>query len=330
MKNMYLTATIALLMLAGCSKDEYGGQDLPGVKAEVRGTINGASTRVVDTTWGNNDCIGVTINGSTDAASINIGYEHGGSGVFTALNDADIYIKGSTGVTLNAYYPYSGANGTLPGTDGLIDVNTGSVNQASATQPMIDYLYATATATRENADVNFSFDHRMSKLIFVFKAADGVTLNDINYTLSNLAIDGTFDVTTGIATAGSTAADLTMAVTKPATGDMTSTLILLPQDVAVVSMALAMGGQDYSASISDLSLAAKHQYTYNVTINAGSAVTNPTLTITASDINPWTDGGSKDIDAAENQVGTDVSPSPSFTPQWGEDATASDNTITSH
>ena len=51
MKNMYLTAVLGLLILAGCSNNsDYEGPDTPGSKAEIWATISEPQSRVNGTT----------------------------------------------------------------------------------------------------------------------------------------------------------------------------------------------------------------------------------------------------------------------------------------
>jgi len=315
MKNMYLMATLALLIFAGCSDDEYSGKDLPGTKAEIRGTINELATRASETSWTDGDCIGITVVSGSD---INIKYQASGAdGAFSPVNgegeDNTIYLKGSTGVTLNAYYPYTGENGTAPG---AIAVNTARDKQTAAEQPKIDFLFATGEGSRTSSTVNFSFDHKMSKLVFVFIAGDGTTLAGLKYTLSSLKLNGTFNTDTGEAQTGGTAEDLAMNVALPGSGSMVSSLILLPQDIDELNMELEMSGKFYSSKIEDLYMIKGYEYTYNVTINSADGENIPTLTITAASINPWTKEDEKNITADPVSPGTDVSPSdPS---QWGD------------
>lgn len=315
MKNMYVLAILVLLLFTGCSNDDYSGKDLAGTLAQIQGTINEAATRATETSWTDGDCIGVTV---TSGNNINIKYQQSGTGgTFTVVNgegeDNAIYLKGSTGVTLTAYYPYTGENGTDPG---IIAVNTGNEKQTATAQPTIDFLFATAQGSRTEPNVNFRFDHKMSKLVFVFKADESVTLSDIQYTLDGLSLDGTFDTNTGNTLTGASTADLTVNVATPGSGNMVSSLILLPQDVNTLPLELEMAGKYYTSSIEDLFMAAGYEYTYNVTIHAASGTEIPKLTITQSTINPWTPGTGGDIDANPIQPGTDVSsPDPS---EWGD------------
>lgn len=314
MKNMYVLATLALLFFTGCSDDDYSGKDLAGTLAQIQGTINEVATRAAETSWTDGDCIGITV---VSGSETNIKYKQSGTnGTFAAVNgegeDNAIYLKGSTGVTLNAYYPYTGENGTAPG---VLVVNTGAEKQTTANQPTIDYLFATGEGSRETPLVNFVFNHKMSKLVFVF-IADGTTLSGIQYTLNGLTLDGTFDTATGQALTGPSTSDLTMNVALPGSGSMVSSLILLPQDVAEVKMELQMGGKLYASSIDDLFMSPGYEYTYNVTISSSAGSEIPKLTITQSTITPWTKDGEKNITATPVQPGTDVSsPDPS---EWGD------------
>ena len=95
---------------------------------------NVQETRAVGAAWGSDDRIGVTVEADEDNATanavdtyINIQYRNETGGSFRVVNegstDNNIRLKGEGEFTLNAYYPYRGANGTLPGTEGGLQNN---------------------------------------------------------------------------------------------------------------------------------------------------------------------------------------------------------------
>lgn len=119
-------------------------------------------------------------------------------------------------MTLNAYYPYSGSDGTAPGNNGKIKVKTGADNQTADKQPKLDFLWDSKTGVNKadfsasNHKVNFVFAHKMSKVTFTFLSSEAVIVDGIkiagpvnvkdmvNYTLKGLVLDGTFDTHTGV------------------------------------------------------------------------------------------------------------------------------------
>lgn len=119
-------------------------------------------------------------------------------------------------MTLTAYYPFTGAEGTAPGTNGVIKAITSAENQVSDKQPGIDFLWDCKTGVNKqdfsvsNPNVNFTFAHKMSKLSFTFLSSkefweNGVLVSKgvdvstmISYEIAGLGIEGTFDITKGV------------------------------------------------------------------------------------------------------------------------------------
>lgn len=115
-------------------------------------------------------------------------------------------------MTLTAYYPFTGKEGVVPGTDGVLTANTLAANQQPTTQPKIDFLWDSQTGfTATDPNVNFKFAHKMSKITFTFessdpvfdennvKVADGVDVSTmISYNLTGLGVEGTFNTLTGV------------------------------------------------------------------------------------------------------------------------------------
>ncbi|MDE6371090.1 MAG: fimbrillin family protein, partial [Duncaniella sp.] len=109
------------------------------------------------------------------------------------------------------YYPFTGVEGTAPGTDGKITANTRPANQQAGKQPLIDFLWDSKTGvgkkdfSASNPNVNFVFSHQMCKLTFTFLDTPStdlkynVEVKDITaYELLGLGFDGTFDTATGV------------------------------------------------------------------------------------------------------------------------------------
>lgn len=123
-------------------------------------------------------------------------------------------------MTLTAYYPFKGKEGTAPGTDGdgIIEANTGVANQATDMQPEIDFLWDSKTGidktdfSATDPEVKFTFAHKMSKITFAFQdseevrdpitdqlIAGPVNVSDmVNYTIKGLVLDGTFNTANGV------------------------------------------------------------------------------------------------------------------------------------
>ena len=313
MKNMYLAAAMVVsLVFSACSDEESGKADRAYKPIEIFGNINEVvnnvqETRAVGATWGSDDRIGVTVETDADNATanavdtyINIQYRNEAGGAFRVVNegstDNNIRLKGEGEFTLNAYYPYQGTNGTLPGTEGVIAKTISGADQATDKQSQIDFLFAKATGVRAEAPVTFDFSHKMTKIILKFKATNGATLNNMKVYLKSLQLEGSFDVNTGVAVAKSGAtpnSELSMYIVKPAEGEMTASIILFPQDMPEkVLLEVRMNDETYTQYMPVQNLESGHAYPYNVTFE------NPAMTITRAEIEDWIVEEDKDVTAS--------------------------------
>lgn len=293
--------TAAAILLGGCEKESDNTVDNAPVAARITSTIDDMATRAAGTVWTANDAIGVS--GRTGMVEyIHVKYvTTAGDGKFTVVNDAgqdnDIYFQDKDNATFTAYYPFDGKTGTAPGTNGIISKRITAADQTADGQPQIDYLFATATASSANPNVKFQFKHCMSRIILNFLPGNGIaSLDDLTYTINALALEGTFNTKTG-ATAGTATGNLMLSVSNNAS-EMSSTLIVFPQQASGANIKIIMNGVDYTGRIdfpenadnsNTRELRAGYSYTYNVKVNNGS------LGIELADINEWGDGGNTDI-----------------------------------
>ena len=202
MKNMYLAAVMLVsLAFSACSDEESGKADRAYKPIEIFGNIdevldNVQKSRAVGAAWTTDDRIGVTVEADENNATpnavdtyINIQYRNENGNAFRVVNegstDNNIRLKGEGEFTLNAYYPYQGENGTLPGTEGVIAKTISGSDQAADKQPQIDFLFAKATGIRAEVPVTFDFSHKMTKIILKFKAPNGATLNNMKVYLGH-------------------------------------------------------------------------------------------------------------------------------------------------
>lgn len=292
----------AATLFGGCEKESDNTVDNTPVAARITSTIDDMATRAVNTAWTAGDAIGVS-GKSGEKPYVNVKYvTTAGDGKFTAVNDAgkdnNIYFQNGNDVTFTAYYPYDGANGTDPGTNGVIAKTITADDQSAEKQPQIDFLFATATGSSANPDVKFQFRHCMSRIILNFLPGNDITsLSDLTYIIGDLALEGTFNTKTG-ATAGTVIGNLTLSVPNNATA-MSSTLIVFPQQASGADISITMNGVDYTGTIdfpenvannSLRELLTGYSYTYNIKVN------NTTLTIEKAIINAWTEDSKKDVD----------------------------------
>lgn len=322
-----VTSVVAAMLAAGCSEesDDPSGNasNAAIVTASIGKTDNVVSSRAANTVWDVDDCIGIStssVNGKTNY--VNIRYKTNGS-VFSPVpgaagEDNTIYFQDKSPTTFTAYYPYEGANGTKPGSDGIITKELTVADQSPENLPAIDYLWAQQTAQSSNPKVDFRFSHRMSRLILNFKAGAGTALpNGLTYTLTQLATEGTFDTSTGEAKATGTVSKLENLPTSTIGRQITGIAILWPQAVSSMHLQLKLGDNTFGAALTFPTgtagevLAPSTSYTFNVTVERTH------ITVDQADIEDWTSGGSKDITLQEARTLT-------FDPNGGSGTIAGD------
>ena len=322
-----VTFVMAILLAAGCSEecDEPSGNasNAAIVTASIGKTDNVVSSRAANTVWDVDDCIGIStssVNGKTNY--VNIRYKTNGS-LFSPVpgaagEDNTIYFQDKSPTTFTAYYPYEGANGTKPGSDGIITKELTVADQSPENLPAIDYLWAQQTAQSSNPKVDFRFSHRMSRLILNFKAGAGTALpNGLTYTLTQLATEGTFDTSTGETKATGSVSNLENLPTSTTGGQITGIAILWPQAVSSMHLQLKLGDNTFGAILTfptgtaGEALAPSTSYTFNVTVERTH------ITVDQADIDDWTSGGSKDITLQEARTLT-------FDPNGGSGTIAGD------
>lgn len=245
MKKIFIFAAAALALTA-CDSNE--DNPVPSsVAAKVTATIGeSAVSRAVDQSWAIDDQIGISSTvGTMVGPYINVLY---------TTENGDGNFKGSTPLffykpmTLTAYYPFTGVEDTAPGTNGVIEANTRPENQTTDNQPGIDFLWDSQTGlTATDPNVNFNFAHKMSKVTFTFQSsepvvndndvtlADGVDVSTmVNYTISGLRLEGTFNTATGICApkADTAAEDLAIDLNNVEHNKALRPLILFPQTIA--------------------------------------------------------------------------------------------------
>lgn len=325
MKKTILTlATIAAL--AACSSDESVSDSQSDLVAAKIAAGEITQTRAVNNTW-MKDTIGVmalSVNGTTDGVTSlmttkykNVPYATTEDNVtkttFTALkntvDDMVFFHDANETVTFAAYAPYqkSTASNTLPGTDGVVTVNTTNNKKQEA----FDFLYASgATASKLSPTVTFSkgddgsdysFHHKMTRLDLKLTMGDGFTADEIssitNIALGGLIHEGTFNVATGeTATTGDVVDDWNLtqnAKQDISSGTLTVSLILLPQTISSpLALSLTADSQPYENTTQiKPSLEAGKKYIYNIKVNKTG------LKIEACEITDWTEEDAVDVDA---------------------------------
>ena len=306
--RLFIVMAAVASFLGGCEKESNNTVENGPVSARITSAIirqDTPDTRAAGTFWASGDAIGVSGTSGT-VTYTNVKFvTTAGNGVFTADGGPgnDIYFMDQNDAEFTAYYPHSGTNGTRPGTDGTLQHTFTAADQTAAGQAKYDFLFARATGSSSNPNVQFFFNHCMSRIVLNFQPGNGVTsLDDIEYTLTGLTDAGTFNILTGLAKATSTVstAGFTLSVPYNASG-MSSSLIVFPQQSdAEMQMTLTLRGVTYKTSFyfptntknnNVRELASGYSYIYNVKLN------NTTITISPATIGEWGIGSSSNIDS---------------------------------
>lgn len=309
--NSLLASAMLTFAFTSCNNNEIETIPYEGpVPVQVTAGIDGTITRASETSWEHGDAIGISCSG-TNTNYTNMKYVTAiGNGTFTHYNGNDqedfttgIFFQGTENVTFSAYYPFTGTEGSKPGTEGKI---SGFTSAQSTNQNKIDYLYADglmATYARPNISFNdgvTKFKHKMARLKLVLKtSADaGFSANDVTtgtYVLGGLKHGGTFDTTDGTAEAASTAAavdDWLVSNNCPYTdtnNQRTYTMILYPQTVSgPLPFTATINSQNYrnttNIRFDNNKLQPGTSYTFTITIKKTG------LTVNSCTIDGWGTG----------------------------------------
>lgn len=296
MRKSILFASMAALIMSSCSSNEFdfGGSDA-GSKLQVSASIHELQTRAHDTSWDANDAIGV----SDADNNTNVKYvTTSGDGVFTS--DNVIYLLGDESHSFTAYYPYN--------------ESVSAENKIITFDEPADYMYGTASATRQNPNASFTFTHKMSELSFTVTDAtstnsssakawtradgdnttgSGSTTASSTITLHDVVLNGTFDTSNGTVTAGDKKGDLTISFTP----GKKSSFILPPQSFegGNVKISVNYNGKTFGGTLSLDKTTEGNDIQYGLTINKENQQT--ALAISSKTITGWTpvDKGNQDL-----------------------------------
>lgn len=293
-KNIIIiSATLALAACTG-QDDPWGDKLDEPVVAEFSGNIENVATRASGSSWATNDAIGITGDGFTNIKYVTTA----GDGNFAPKSVSEaIFFKTNQGNTeFTAYYPYSDEYSE---NSGIISANTSS--QTAADQAKFDFLWAQASASHDDPTAEFNFKHKMTKLILKIqwnKEESGIAKDDFlnaSFALGGVKLNGTFNTTTGKASATGAATEnwpisLDSGVEDDAKINRTFRLILFPQSHdtqnSKLTVIVKIGNQDYVCDITP-ALAAGTSYTYTIIVKKVG------LEVSTNSITNWVaDGGS--------------------------------------
>lgn len=304
MKRFFnLLATLALVVsMLGCSGGPTPEPELPSnpdtptpstVQLRLKGDIANIkpSTRVDANGFEANDKVGVyvsstsTLHTTTGNMLNNEAFTYS-SGNIIAPEGKEVY-WGTPDVRLSvwAYYPY---------TEG-ISYNANHRFAVAEDQSDAedfynsDFIIAQKTNLAPQADaVNLTFNHSLSKIAVTLEAGSGITDEELaeaekSFLIKGLVTDGTIDLATGTATAGTT----TATITPLESAGVNYAAIVYPQQGAV-TFCLEMDGDIYTYT-TNIDYTAGLQYDYKLTIN----VSKPQeMTLNGTTITPWGEGES--------------------------------------
>lgn len=291
MKKIFLFAA-ATLTLTGCSNDNEPAVPSGSDVATITAQIGQVQSRAANTSWTAGDKIGITTTGNTKEY-VNMEYTVADLAAGSFTGNPIYFQKNGVDVTFTAYYPFAGTEGSSAG---IISNNTLAANQSEVNQPTIDYLWAQATGSRTNHNINFTFAHKMSKLTLTFKNGDDTDVSLItSYTIANLLHNGNFNTFTGVASAtGFITDDITMNVTGASDGKAVPSVILYPQTgVGDLPLSVMLDGETYKCvlHIPDDELIAGSNYNFTVRINKTG------MSVVGSSITDWNDVDGGEVDA---------------------------------
>lgn len=193
MRHLYKTfisATIAVLTLVGCTSDSDNpdspvSKDYPVFSASISELLS----RVSDNQWEAGDEIGISGSGHVNVCYNTIT----GNGLFAVKAPGEpIYFQSDDAVTFAAYHPWK----ALAGTSTAISVNTRNQSLLKS----FDFLWAQASGRKSQPAVSFNFVHKMTKLSFIIKPGADVSYDELkraDLSFRGIRHDGTFDINSG-------------------------------------------------------------------------------------------------------------------------------------
>lgn len=326
--QLFACMSLAALFTVGCSTDikeeDYRFSNDEGKKVTFSAVINDQTsndmkpnTRATETSWVVGDLVGITCGDR----QVNVQYQYSGdaNNYFTAVNNRkEIWLMGTETYDVSAYWPFSGTEGKAQAPQAIC--TSSEANATAETRNQFDYLYASGTATRENPNVQLAFSHVMSRIELKFVPGDLPKLDDIDCYVTGIKLNGTFNPNTGATTVDEQVDGQPQAIGSinqvlTDNNSHTFTALVIPQTLEEgLLIEAGMNGIYYQVKVDLTEL--KTGYSYNYTVTANDYNDNPIkLTITGTEIKPWTnvDGGTLDPDPSLS--GTEAETDPT---DWGK------------
>ena len=297
MKRLIQILAVSALgvLMIGCSKESSNEQiSSTNYELKLRGDIKApiSATRVNANGFETNDKVGVYVTSTGSLAAQgntldNAAYTYS-NGNLNAPAGSEVYWDSKDSrLSVYAYYPYAASIADNSAYAFAVEANQSEEENFYNS----DFIAAKAEniAPQENA-VSLTFTHSLSKVMVSLVAGEGISAEELAaaekaFTINGLATNGTINIATGAATAGSTKA----AITPLENNGSNYAAIVYPQEGAI-SFNLTLGGEIFSYT-TNIDFEAGYQYQFNLTINTWES---PEMTLKDTTISPWKDGGTTD------------------------------------
>ena len=282
----FLMASALVVSMQGCSNepsDEIRSAVELKLKGEIQTPMSG--TRVNAGGFETSDIIGVYVSSNGSLILDNAAYTYS-NGNLNAPADCKVYWDSEdTRLAVYAYYPYSATVEDNSAYEFSVEAN----QSVAANYYNSDFITAKAEdIAPQEAPVSLAFQHSLSKINVSLVAGKGITPGELaeatkSFTIGGLVTDGKINLTTGVATAGSTKAT----ITPLESNGKDYSAIVYPQSGAV-TFYMELDGEIFSYTPpKNVTFAAGYQYQFNLTINTWES---PQMTLSTTTIDTWDDG----------------------------------------
>ncbi|MBK5195623.1 MAG: fimbrillin family protein [Proteiniphilum sp.] len=255
--------------------------------------IEGMKTRMSGSDWEEGDAIGVYmmkegVGLDASALALNVEYLYNDSTERFApkhASDSLFFPFSGSSVDFIGYYPYREDI-----TDFIYPVNlTMQSNQAS-----IDLIYSDNATGRNmgNPDVQLTFSHRLSKIVFHIAHYRAIDLSGLSVIITDVPTESTFNLVDGSLSPSAAEKDIALRVNED--GTMAEAILLPGTDLSNRDFWFTLGDDQVyhipSDSISIAPLAQSTRYTFHVTL-----YTDEEALISTGEITEWTSGSSESV-----------------------------------
>lgn len=280
----FLMASALVVSMQGCSNepsDEISSAVELKLKGEIQTPMSG--TRVNANGFETSDIVGVYVSSNGSLILDNAAYTYS-NGNLNAPADCKVYWDSEdTRLAVYAYYPYS----ATVEDNSAYEFSVAANQSVAANYYNSDFITAKAEdIAPQEAPVSLTFQHSLSKINVSLVAGKGITPGELaeatkSFTIGGLVTDGKINLTTGVATAGSTKAT----ITPLESNGKDYSAIVYPQSGAI-TFYMELDGEIFSYT-TNVNFVAGCQYQFNLTINTWES---PEMTLSTTTIDTWDDG----------------------------------------